>query len=63
MTETTTESNTEPTACENPVVDAVRSIASAAGQDVTCDKAKGYLLMVGLAIVAIIAIKFFVLKK
>ena len=58
MTETT-----NPITCENPMVDATRSIASAAGQEITCDKAKGYLLMVGLAIVLIIVIKFFVLSK
>ena len=58
MIETTT-----PIVCENPVVDATRSIASAAGHEITCDKAKGYLLMVGLVIVLIIVIKFFVLSK
>jgi len=54
---------TNPIACENPMVDATRSMASAAGHDITCDKAKGYLMMVGLAIVLIIVIKFFVLSK
>jgi hypothetical protein len=71
MTETTTGENaeeeevttTEPIACSNPVVDAARSIASAAGQDITCDKARGYLLMIGIVIVLIIVIKVFLLKK
>jgi len=58
-----TEEITEPIVCSNPVVDATRSIASAVGQDITCDKAKGYLLLVGLVIVGIIILKFFVLKK
>lgn len=52
-----------PTTCENPVVDATRSVASAIGQEISCDKAKGYLLLVGIVIVSIIVLKFFVLKK
>lgn len=70
MTETTTGENAEeevttaePIACENPVVDATRSVASALGQTITCDKAKGYLLMIGLVIVLVIVVKFFILKK
>ena len=57
------ETTTEPTVCENPVVDATRSVASAIGQEISCDKAKGYLLLVGIVIVSIIVLKFFVLKK
>ena len=57
------ETTPEPVACPNPVVDAVRSVASAVGQDISCDKAKGYMLLVGIVIVGIIVLKFFVLKK
>ena len=57
MTETTTET------CDNTVIDAMRSIMSALGQDITCDKAKGYLLLVGLSVVLVIIVKFFILKK
>jgi hypothetical protein len=58
-----TETTPETIACPNPVVDATRSIASAMGQDISCDKAKGFLLLVGIAIVGIVILKFFVLKK
>ena len=57
------EESIEPTKCENPMVDATRSIASALGQTITCDKSKGYLLMIGMVIVLIIVVKFFILKK
>jgi hypothetical protein len=53
----------EPTQCPNPVFDAIRSISSAIGKDITCDKAKGFTMLVVLAIVALILLKFFVFKK
>lgn len=58
-----TETTTEITKCENPMVDATRSIASALGQTITCDKSKGYLMLIGMAIVLIILIKVFLIKK
>lgn len=53
----------DPTVCPNPAIDAVRSVFSAAGKEITCDKAKGLLLLAGIAIVGIIVLKFFVLRS
>jgi len=53
----------EPTQCPNPVFDAVRSISSAVGKDITCDKARGITMLVVLVIVSLILLKFFVFKK
>lgn len=57
MTETT------PTECDSTMVDAVRSIASALNKDITCDKAKGYLLLLGASVLLIVVFKFFVAKR
>lgn len=53
----------EPTVCPNPAIDAVRSVFSAVGKDITCDKAKGYLLLAGAVIIGIVILKIFVLRK
>lgn len=64
MTETIEEPGIfDPSECPNSVIDAVRSMFSVVGQDVTCDKAKGILILTVLAIVGIVVLKFFVFKK
>jgi len=49
--------------CPNPAIDAVRSVFSAVGKDVSCDKAKGYVILAVGIIVLILILKFFVLKR
>ncbi|MCK4528017.1 hypothetical protein KAW18_11665 [candidate division WOR-3 bacterium] len=53
----------DPTVCPNPAIDAVRSVFGAVGKDITCDRAKGYLLLAGVVIVGIIILKVFVLGR
>jgi len=53
----------DPTVCPNPAIDAVRSVFGAIGKDITCDRAKGYLLLSGAVIVIIIILKIFIMRK
>ena len=49
--------------CPNPAIDAVRSVFSAVGKDVSCDKAKGYVILAVGIIALLLILKYFVLKR
>ena len=47
----------------NPIIDGFMSVMSALGKEVDEKKAKGYLILIAVGIVALILLKYYIGKK